>query len=223
MGRYFCPPCGSAFDADAKLPADAHEDDNSCNAADLHPTLQSPFRDTLTIENPHDVDWIRFHYTAAGLSNALFRMHAFPGTHPDSLKDLDLYVIKVPAAGDTVLQVMLADTAAGSDVNRTVSLATGDYYLAIVDFAGTTTTYETCVGVAPFLGTPDCSNCCSRVSLSMRAKSSAPVLAIGGGKLAVMIGSLMLLLCHEAGQRHSTRQKSISFHRIVSLAKSLAV
>jgi hypothetical protein len=137
----------------SELAADAHEDDNSCNAADLQGTLSSPFRDTLTIENPHDVDWIRFHYTNGGLgTSAQFRMHAFPGVHPDSLKDLDLYVIKVPVAGDTALQVMLADTAAGSDVNRTAGLATGDYYLAVVDFAGTTTTYEVCASTVPLLG-----------------------------------------------------------------------
>src|SRR5207253_4401273 len=51
----------------SELPADAHEDDNSCNAADLRDTVPAPFRDTLTIENPHDVDWIRFHYTNGGL------------------------------------------------------------------------------------------------------------------------------------------------------------
>jgi len=83
-------------------------------------------------------------------------MHAFPGVHPDSLKDLDLYVIKVPVAGDAALQVMVADTAAGSDVNRTAGLATGDYYLAVVDFAGTTTTYEVCVGTLSILGTGPC-------------------------------------------------------------------
>ena len=131
----------------SELPADAHEDDNSCNAADLRDTVPAPFRDTLTIENPHDVDWIRFHYTNGGLgTTAQFRMHAFPGTHPDSLKDLDLYVVKVPQPSDTALQVLLADTTAGSDVNRTVNLATGDYYLVIVDFAGVATTYEVCVG-----------------------------------------------------------------------------
>jgi hypothetical protein len=143
----------------SELPPDAHEDDNSCNAADLRGTLQSPFRDTLTIENPHAVDWIRFHYTQGGLgSTARVRLHAFPGTHPDSLKDLDLYVIRVPQPGDGALQIVLADTAAGSEVNRTPALTTGDYYLAVVDFAGTTTTYEVCVGVVPLLSQGDCSN-----------------------------------------------------------------
>jgi hypothetical protein len=52
---------------------------------------------------------------------------------------------------------MLADTAAGSNVNRTVGLATGDYYLVIVDFAGTATTYEVCASVVPVLGGGFCS------------------------------------------------------------------
>ena len=142
----------------SELPADAHEDDNSCNAADLRGTVPAPtFRDTLAIENPHDVDWIRFHFTNQGLTTtAQVRLHAFPGVHPDSLKDLDLYLIKVPAAGDTVVSVVAADTSAGSDVNLTPSLATGDYYLAIVDFAGTATTYEVCVGWVQLLSAGTC-------------------------------------------------------------------
>jgi len=137
----------------SELPADAHEDDNSCNAADLRGTLPAPFRDTLTIENPHDVDWIRFHYVNGGITtSAQVRLHAFPGVHPDSLKDLDLYVLKIPQPGDTVVQVLAADTAASSDANLTLSLATADYYLAVVDFAGTPTTYEVCVGTVPLTG-----------------------------------------------------------------------
>jgi Bacterial Ig-like domain (group 2) len=130
----------------SELPADAHEDDNSCNAADLRDTLSLPFRDTLAIENPHDVDWLRF--TVPGGSYQ-FRLHAFPGTGAasDSLKDLDLYVIKVPNPGDASLQVVSADTAAGSDVDRTLLLAAGDYYAVVVDFAGATTSYEICAAV----------------------------------------------------------------------------
>ena len=141
----------------SELPADNHEDDNSCNAADLQGTLPAPLRDTLTIENPHDVDWIRFHYTQGPLlSTAQVRMHALPGTHPDSLKDLDIYVVKVPVSGDATLQVLAADTSAGSDADLRPGLGTGDYYLAVVDFAGTTTTYELCVATIDVLGTGPC-------------------------------------------------------------------
>jgi hypothetical protein len=141
----------------SELPADAHEDDNSCNAADLRGTVTSPFRDTLTIENPHDVDWIRFHYVQGGLgSTAQARLHAFPGVHPDSLKDLDIYVVNIPQPGDTLVKVVAADTTAGSDADLRPALATGDYYLVVVDFAGTTTHYEVCVGTLSVLGTGPC-------------------------------------------------------------------
>ncbi|HZI22126.1 MAG TPA: hypothetical protein VFD76_06400 [Gemmatimonadales bacterium] len=144
----------------SELPADAHEDDNSCNAADLRDTLQPPFRDTLAIENPHDVDWLRVHLTGSLLGTTYqFRLHALPGVHPDSLKDLDLYVLKVPQPGDTVMQIVAADTSAGSDANLTTTVTTtGDYYVTVVDFAGTATMYEVCVGTVPLLAPAFCNS-----------------------------------------------------------------
>lgn len=141
-GRYGLQVWGAYL---SELPADAHEDDNSCNAADLKGTAALPFRDTLAIENPHDIDWIRFSVPGAVATLVQFQLHAFPGVHPDSLKDLDFYVIKVPNPGDASLQIALVDTTAGSDVNRSALLAPGNYYAVVLDFAGTTTFYELCV------------------------------------------------------------------------------
>ena len=141
-GRYGLQVWGAYL---SELPADAHEDDNSCNAADLRGTAGLPFRDTLAIENPHDVDWIRFNVGGLVATLVQFQLHALPGVHPDSLKDLDFYVIKVPNSGDAALQVALVDTTAGSDVNQSTLLAPGDYYAVVLDFAGTTTFYELCV------------------------------------------------------------------------------
>ena len=142
----------------SELPADKHEDDNSCTAADLRGVVNAPFfRDTLAIENPHAVDWIRFHYTQGPLlSTAQLRLHALPGTHADSLKDLDLYVIKIPQAADPATQVLAADTAAGSDADLRPNLATGDYYLAVVDYAGTATRYEVCLATITVLAMGPC-------------------------------------------------------------------
>ena len=141
----------------SELPPDAHEDDNSCNAADRFPIAIAPFRDTLAIENPHDVDWIKFRYTQGPLgSTAQVRMHALSGTHLDSLKDLDLYVVKIPQPADAAVQVLAADTSAGSDVDLRPGLATGDYYLAVVDFAGTATRYEVCVATIALLTPGPC-------------------------------------------------------------------
>jgi hypothetical protein len=139
----------------SELPADDHEEDSNCSAADLRGTRPSPFQDTLTIENPHAIDWIRFRYVQGGLgSSARVRLHAFPGGQPAASKDLDVYVVKVPVAGDLALQIMFADTTAGSDVNRTVGLQTGDYYLVVLDYAGASTTYAVCVGTTAPLGGP---------------------------------------------------------------------
>ena len=128
----------------SELPADKHEDDNSCNAADLRGARTLPYRDTLSIVNPHDIDWIRFTVPSVGLYR--FRLHAFTGVRPDSLKDLDLYLVRVPSPGTAQVQVVMADTSPISDVNRSVSgLAAGDYYLVMLDYRGTTTHYEICV------------------------------------------------------------------------------
>jgi hypothetical protein len=143
----------------SELAPDAHEDDNSCNAADLRDTLQPPFRSTLAIENPHAVDWFRFHLTAAPITGTTyqFRLRTLGTTKADSVKDLDLYLVKVPQPADVALQVVLADTASGSDVNKSTTVATtGDYYVAVVDYAGAATTYEICVGTAPLVGMVYC-------------------------------------------------------------------
>jgi hypothetical protein len=141
----------------SELPADDHEEDSFCNAADLRGTRQATFQDTLTIENPHAIDWIRFHYTQGGFgSRAQLRLQALPGANPATSKDLDLFVLAVPQSGDTALQVLFADTATGSSVNRTVDLPTGDYYLVVLDYAGASTTYVVCVGTKPSLAPGDC-------------------------------------------------------------------
>jgi hypothetical protein len=130
----------------SELPADAHEDDNSCNAADLRGTATLPFRDTLAIENPHDIDWIRFSVPSLGAYE--FRLDTLPGAPRDSLRDLDLYVVRVPVPSDASLQVVLTDTTAGPSVDRIVTLTAGSYYAVVLDFAGRTTRYQLCVEAA---------------------------------------------------------------------------
>lgn len=194
----------------AELPADAHEDDNSCNAADARGAATVPFRDTLAIENPHDIDWIRF--TApnpAPVFGTELRVHAGAGVNPDSTKFLTFYVIKVPAASDTALTVVVADTAvaARTDHDVTVALAPGaDYYAVVLDFAGTTTYYEicaqaaslvpptTCPGSAPWPGPP------ASVSAPLRARPAPPRVLTPrklhippGGRHAARIPSLLPL------------------------------
>ncbi len=139
----------------SELPADKHEDDNSCNAADLRGNLPFPFRDTLAIENPHDIDWLRF-TAPSTVFGVEFQLHALAGASlaRDSLKALDLYVIKVPnRPADTALTIVKADTALAplKDHDVVVSGLTAgtDYYAVVLDFAGVTTYYEICAQPAP--------------------------------------------------------------------------
>ena len=194
----------------AELPADAHEDDNSCNAADARGNATVPFRDTLAIENPHDIDWIRF--TApnpAPLFGTEFRVHAISGVNPDSAKFLTFYVIKVPAASDTSLTVIVADTAVASSTDHdvTVSLAPGaDYYAVVLDFAGATTYYEicaqaaslirpaTCPGGAPWPVSPASRSGPLRAGLSQpRATTSRRLLTPPGRRRAPRVSSILPL------------------------------
>jgi hypothetical protein len=136
----------------SELPLDKHEDDNSCNAADAQGVRTVPWRDTLAIENPHDIDWIRFTAPSLPLLNSLeFRVHAVPGVNPDSVKFLTFYVIKVPAATDTALTIAIADTAVAArldhQVTTTALTAGADYYAVVLDFAGSSTYYEICAQV----------------------------------------------------------------------------
>ncbi|HVH09948.1 MAG TPA: Ig-like domain-containing protein [Gemmatimonadales bacterium] len=161
-GRYGLAVIGAY---QSELPADAHEDDNSCNAADARGAQlvgTNGFRDTLAIENPHDIDWIRF--TAPNpmpVTGVEFKLAPRPGgINPDSIKIVQLYVIKVPAASDTALAVVLRDTAVAKLATRDTTLATltagQDYYAVVLDYAGVTTYYELCVQPAPTIVGPSC-------------------------------------------------------------------
>jgi hypothetical protein len=138
----------------SELPADAHEDDNSCTAAEARGSVPLPFRDTLAIENPHDVDWIFFTLPAPAAVTA--RVAPLPSAKPDSLKDLDLYLIRKPAPGATSLTIVGADTSAADTAAVVAALAAGQYYAAVIDFAGTSTPYAICIdtGLTPCAGFP---------------------------------------------------------------------
>jgi hypothetical protein len=138
----------------SELPADAHEDDNSCTAAEARGPVPLPFRDTLAIENPHDVDWIFFTLSAPAAVTA--RVAPLPSAKPDSLKDLDLYLIRKPAPGATSLTIVGADTSAAATAAVVAALAAGEYYAAVIDFAGTSTPYAMCIdtGLTPCAGFP---------------------------------------------------------------------
>ncbi len=129
---------------DNSIQPDAHEEDDFCSGADARGTETLPFNNTLTIDTPHDIDWIRF--TVPGARLVRFQMTVLSSAEPDTAKDLDLYLIQVPSPGDAALQVFPIDTTASSTVDKTIPVGAGDYYVVALDFAGTVTPYAICAG-----------------------------------------------------------------------------
>jgi hypothetical protein len=156
-GRYALTVAEGYALSDKRIPRDKHEEDNFCDAVDPPRPIISlaagDYRDTLAIENPHDVDWFRFNVPGPVPRAVRFRTAALPFAAADS-SDIDLYVLNVPVAGDTVM-TGFAMAKAGSTVDTTLTLAPKDYYAVVVDFAGVPTRYTICMGVCvPFPSAP---------------------------------------------------------------------
>jgi len=131
---------------------DAHEEDDYCSAADAKPDAL-PFQSSaLTIDNPHDVDWFRFSFPG-GFFQARTTAPASSTADPS---DIDLYLLRVPNPGDTVMTVVASSAHPGSDedIQPLLGLAAGQYYLVVTDFAGVPTPYSLCFGAGSCVPLP---------------------------------------------------------------------
>lgn len=146
------------YAADPRVGRDAHEEDDFCNAADargLAVTLPGSFRDTLTIDNPHDIDWIRFKVTGALGQLVTAKIAALPGSASAGASDVDLYLLTVPGGGaSSTLDQKAASTDTGSTESITALLAAGDYYLVAVDYLGAPVAYALCINTSGCSGFP---------------------------------------------------------------------
>ena len=141
-GRYGVAVVDGYVTSDPRFPRDDREEDDFCNAADPLPKrVTLPFRDTLTIDNPQDVDWIRFQVPSA----QVVRFRSTPLT-PGDASDVDLYVLSDTTADPYALFELGSGTKVGSTEDFTVVLAAGQYYLAVVDYEGVPTAYHVCAG-----------------------------------------------------------------------------
>lgn len=127
------------------VPRDAHEEDDFCDAADargLAATIPTTgFRETLTIDNAHDVDWIAFQ--VGGGVGQLVRFRIASLILGDTLSDLDLYVLSDAASG---LTPQGSGEKVGSLEDFTLLLGPGRYYAVVVDYAGVAIPYSICFG-----------------------------------------------------------------------------
>jgi hypothetical protein len=100
----------------------------------------SPFADsTLTIDNPHDIDWYKFRVLAGGLTDTVTiqtKPRPFSAVDPS---DIDLYVYQ-----ETPFTFKGSVRTAGSFEKLKLLLPPNDYLLAVVDVAAVPTRYSVC-------------------------------------------------------------------------------
>jgi hypothetical protein len=151
-GRYGLAVVEGYLTTDPAIGPDRLEENDNCEFADrnfaapaTHVDLAAPFSDTLTIDNPHDVDWIRFQVPGLVAQTVTFRT-APPITATADASDIDLYVLGIPVAGSP-LDVRGSSRADGSSESLTLILDPGDYYMVVTDFAGKPTRYSLCAAV----------------------------------------------------------------------------
>ena len=118
------------------LARDVAEENDYCDVA---APLSATAGVTLTVDNPHDIDWYRF--TISGLAT-MFSVTATAGnaasTNLDD-PDLDLYLIR-DFRPDSLVLVKAATTEGRTETLSNIVTA-GNYFLAVVDFAGSPATY----------------------------------------------------------------------------------
>lgn len=132
--------------AEPRIVPDRFEENDFCDGADAHDAdpsqrLDLPFADTLTIDNPYDVDWFRFHtpgFSDDGIPRLItIRTAARPFAASDSS---NIGVLLVDP------EVIDSSRGPGSSERLTALLQPGtDYYLVVVDDAGVATRYSLCV------------------------------------------------------------------------------
>jgi hypothetical protein len=143
-GQYGVTVQSGYVTADPRIGPDRFEENDFCDAADVNAAdpsrrLDLPFSDTLTIDNPYDVDWFRLHVPGIPFDpNQLItiRTAARPFAATDS-SDIGL-----------ILEPIDSSRSPGSSERLTVSLGPdNDFLIAVVDEAGVPTRYSLCVAV----------------------------------------------------------------------------
>jgi hypothetical protein len=152
-GRYGVAVVNGYLTSNPAIGPDRFEENDNCEYADRNfadpatrVDLAAPFADTLTIDNPHEVDWIRFRVPGAGLQTVTFKTAPPPGVNGSKAGDIDLYVLDIPAAGSP-LAVRGSARTKGSSESMTLVLAPGEYYMVVTDFAGMPIRYSLCAAV----------------------------------------------------------------------------
>jgi hypothetical protein len=152
-GRYLLAIVQGYATADARLAPDAFEENDLCIFADDNfaagPTRidlgAKPFGENLTIDNAHDIDWLRFRVPGVAPQLVAIRTAGQPFAGIDR-SDIDVYVLTVPSPSQG-LSLAGQDVSRGSASSLDLLLTPGDYYVAVVDSAGVPTRYSLCIAI----------------------------------------------------------------------------
>jgi hypothetical protein len=136
------------------VPPDRFEENDVCDYADqnfadprLRIDLGTPFADTLTIDNPGDVDWLRIRVPGSGPQTLSVRVDApKPVTNLTAAggADLGLFVFTVGPPPQLISAQQKRDDNAET---ASLTVPPGDYYLMVVDQGGAPTRYAICATV----------------------------------------------------------------------------
>jgi hypothetical protein len=152
-GRYGVAVLEGYLTADPTIGPDRFEENDNCEFADrnfadpaLLVDLSTPLAEAMTIDNPHDVDWIRIR--VPGVVPQLVTVKTAPGAGLTGNRagDIDLDVLGVPVPGSPT-DIRGSSRRKGSSESVTLTLSPGEYYIVVTDFAGTATRYALCAAV----------------------------------------------------------------------------
>lgn len=147
----------------AKIGPDRFEENDLCDFADqnfgdapLHIDLGQAFADTLTIDNPYDVDWFRLRVPGATAQPLTVRVGTSTGVVPAPVgtdvdqPDLGLFLFTAPAP----VLVAAAQTRFANNEGLTVPVPPGDYYVVVIDQGGAATRYGLCMELGASCAVP---------------------------------------------------------------------
>jgi hypothetical protein len=145
--RYAMTVVDGYVTTDPRIGPDRFEENDMCTYADVpaqHINIAAvQFNDTLTIDNPFDIDWYRVDIgSTVNLGDSVrIKTSSRPFVALQDSSDIDVYVFSAPAAS-----LMGSSVAAGSNEYFAFApTANASYYVVVVDYAGVPTRYSMCI------------------------------------------------------------------------------
>jgi hypothetical protein len=178
-GRYAVTVIDGYVTADPRIGPDRFEENDTCALADersLDPAtrieLPAPFGDTLTIDNPYEVDWIPFKVPGDFFLDPPVVVTVRTSSRPFGASDSsDLGVIVTGDFGDLVFA---ESHAAGSTERLTFEVRAGIYYVIVTDDVGVPTRYSLCLALG--------SDCALPAAIRGPPSAEAPARSAAGPK-----------------------------------------